>query len=53
MGRDLEPERIGHIGEQQFQLLCAQADLICNKTTVDVMGWDFSSNFRWSTSGMA
>jgi hypothetical protein len=22
MGRDLEPERIGLIGEQQFQLLC-------------------------------
>lgn len=45
MGRDLEPERIGHIGEQQFQLLCAQADLICNKTTVDVMGWDFLVEF--------
>ena len=45
MERDLEPERIGLIGEQQFQLLCAQAGLVCNKSTVDVMGWDFIVEF--------
>ncbi|MET4212833.1 hypothetical protein [Bradyrhizobium sp. LA2.1] len=45
MERDLESERIGLIGEQQFQLLCAQAGLVCNKSTVDVMGWDFIVEF--------
>jgi hypothetical protein len=45
MEGDLEPERIGLIGEQQFQLLCAQAGLICNKSSVDVMGWDFIVEF--------
>lgn len=45
MERELEPEHIGHIGEQQFQLLCAQAGLICNKSAVDVMGWDFIVEF--------
>ena len=45
MQRDLESERIGLIGEQQFQLLCAQSGLICNKSTVDVMGWDFIVEF--------
>jgi hypothetical protein len=45
MEGDLESERIGLIGEQQFQLLCAQAGLFCNKSTVDVMGWDFIVEF--------
>jgi hypothetical protein len=45
MKGDLESERIGLIGEQQFQLLCAQAGLICNKSTVDVMGWDYIVEF--------
>jgi hypothetical protein len=45
MERDLESERIGLIGEGQFQLLCAQAGLICNKSTMDVMGWDFIVEF--------
>lgn len=45
MEHDLESERIGLIGEQQFQLLCAQAGLVCNKSTVDVMGWDFIVEF--------
>jgi len=45
MERDLESERIGLIGESQFQVLCAQAGLICNKSTVDVMGWDFIVEF--------
>lgn len=45
MERDLESERIGLIGEQQFGLLCAQNGLICNKSTLDVMGWDFIVEF--------
>jgi hypothetical protein len=45
MEGNLESERIGLIGEQQFQLLCAQAGLLCNKSTVDVMGWDFIVEF--------
>jgi hypothetical protein len=45
MEGDLESERIGLIGEQQFQLLCAQAGLLCNKSAVDVMGWDFIVEF--------
>lgn len=45
MERDLESEHIGHIGESQFQLLCAQASLVSNKSTVDVMGSDFLVEF--------
>lgn len=45
MESGLESERIGLIGEQQFPLLCAQAGLICNKSRVDVMGWDFIVEF--------
>ncbi|MCP3473426.1 hypothetical protein NLM33_24240 [Bradyrhizobium sp. CCGUVB1N3] len=29
----------------QLQLLCAQTGSICNKSTVDVMGWDFIVEF--------
>ncbi|MBH5371554.1 hypothetical protein [Bradyrhizobium glycinis] len=50
MERDLESERIGLVGEQQFQLFCAQAGLICNKSTVDVMGWDFIVEFSSACS---
>lgn len=45
MGNDLAQEQIGLIGERQFELLCAQAGLICNKSFVDVMGWDFIVEF--------
>ncbi|MDO9299051.1 hypothetical protein [Bradyrhizobium sp.] len=53
MERDLESEQIGLIGEQQFQLLCAQAGLVCNKSTVDVMGWDFIVEFPADHFGSA
>jgi len=53
MERDLESEQIGLIGEQQFQLLCAQAGLVCNKSTVDVMGWDFIVEFPANHFGSA
>ncbi|WP_407186950.1 hypothetical protein [Bradyrhizobium centrosematis] len=51
MERELESERIGLIGESQFQLLCAQSGLICNKSTVDVMGWDFVVEFPAERAG--
>lgn len=51
MEREIESERIGLIGESQFQLLCAQSGLICNKSTVDVMGWDFVVEFPAERAG--
>lgn len=51
MEHEIESERIGLIGESQFQLLCAQTGLICNKSTVDVMGWDFIVEFPAERSG--
>jgi len=45
MAIELEPEGIGHIGETQFAALCARAGLHCNKSSVDVMGWDFIVEF--------
>jgi hypothetical protein len=51
MGNDLEPDQIGRIGERQFELLCERAGLICNKSTVDVMGWDFIVEFPMAAVG--
>ncbi|WP_316200655.1 MULTISPECIES: hypothetical protein [unclassified Bradyrhizobium] len=45
MGNDLKSEQIGRIGERQFELLCERAGLFCNKSSVDVMGWDFIVEF--------
>jgi hypothetical protein len=45
MENDLEPDQIGRIGERQFELLCERAGLFCNKSAVDVMGWDFIVEF--------
>lgn len=42
---------IGRIGEQQFELLCAQAKLYCNKSSVDMMGWDFIVEFPMQAVG--
>lgn len=41
MQSELDPDRIGRIGERQFETLCERAGLYCNKSVVDVMGWDF------------
>lgn len=47
-------EGIGLIGEQQFRLLCARADLSCNKSIdVDDMGWDFIVEFPMSSADPA
>jgi hypothetical protein len=45
MTRVLPGAVLGDIGESLFQLLCAQASLVCNKSTRDVTGWDFLVEF--------
>ena len=45
MESELDPDRIGRIGERQFEVLCERAGLYCNKSAVDVMGWDFIVEF--------
>jgi len=44
-GLGLDPDRIGRIGERQFEVLCERAGFYCNKSAVDVMGSSLS--FRW------
>jgi hypothetical protein len=48
---ELEPDRIGRIGERQFEVLCERAGLYCNKSAVDVMGWDFIVEFPMVQAG--
>lgn len=51
MEEELEPDRIGRIGERQFEVLCERAGLYCNKSVVDVMGWDFIVEFLMTSAG--
>ena len=53
MESELDPERIGRIGERQFEVLCERAGLYCNKSGVDVMGWDFIVEFPMGPAGQA
>ncbi|UUE95078.1 hypothetical protein [Comamonas thiooxydans] len=46
----LDPDQIGRIGEEQFAALCARAGLHCNRSAVDVMGWDFIVEFPMSSA---
>lgn len=48
---ELESDRIGRIGERQFEALCERAGLYCNKSTIDVMGWDFIVEFPMALAG--
>jgi hypothetical protein len=50
---ELESDRIGRIGERQFELLCERAGLFCNKSTVDIMGWDFIVEFPMGSGGQS
>ena len=34
---ELDPDRIGRIGERQFEVLCERVGLYCNKSIVDLM----------------
>jgi hypothetical protein len=51
MESELDPDRIGRIGERQFEVLCERAGLYCNKSAVDVMGWDFIVEFPMVPAG--
>jgi hypothetical protein len=51
MENELDPDRIGRIGERQFEVLCERAGLYCNKSAVDVMGWDFIVEFPMAPAG--
>jgi len=53
MEGELDPDRIGRIGERQFEVLCERAGLYCNKSVVDVMGWDFIVEFPMASAGQA
>jgi hypothetical protein len=53
MESELDPDRIGRIGERQFEVLCERAGLYCNKSVVDVMGWDFIVEFPMASAGQA
>lgn len=50
MESELDPDRIG---ERQFEVLCEGAGLYCNKSAVDVMGWDFILEFPMGRAGQA
>lgn len=45
MEGNLDSDRIGRIGEKHFEMLCERAGLCCNKSAVDLMGWDFIVEF--------
>lgn len=53
MKHKLDPDHIGRIGEEQFATLCARAGLHCNRSAVDVMGWDFIVEFPMSSADQA
>ena len=53
MESELDPDRIGRIGERQFETLCERAGLYCNKSVVDLMGWDFIVEFPMAPAGRA
>ncbi len=53
MQSELDSDRIGRIGERQFEALCERAGLYCNKSVVDVMGWDFIVEFPMAPTGQA
>lgn len=50
MENEFDPDRIGRIGERQFEVFCERAGLYCNKSVVDVMGWDFIVEFPMSSA---
>ena len=51
MESELDPDRIGRIGERHFEVLCERAGLYGNKSAVDVMGWDFIVEFPMAPAG--
>ena len=53
MENELDPDRIGRIGERQFEVLCERAGLYCNKSVVDIMGWDFIVEFPMTSASQS
>ncbi|SMH43284.1 hypothetical protein [Azospirillum agricola] len=53
MESKFDPDRIGRIGEREFEALCERAGLYCNKSAVDVMGWDFIVEFPMTPAGQS
>lgn len=51
MTQELESDRIGLIGEREFEAFCAKAGLFCNKSSLDYMGWDFIVEFPMRPAG--
>src|SRR5260221_2300916 len=45
MSLKLTPDELGDAGESNFKLLCSQAKLVCNKSSRDLTGWDFITEF--------
>lgn len=41
----VDSDNLGHLGELEFQRICASAGLICNKSDRDKTGWDFIVQF--------
>ncbi|WP_334181779.1 hypothetical protein [Novosphingobium sp.] len=50
MANALTPDELGEAGENLFAKLCAQAKLICSRTSRDRAGWDFRVEFPMETS---
>jgi hypothetical protein len=44
----LNPDDIGEKGQSHFQMICADARLVCNKAIRDRTGWDFIVEFPFS-----
>jgi hypothetical protein len=51
--RPLNSDELGETGESRFQGFCADAKLICNKSTRDRTGWDYLVEFPFEPPVMA
>ncbi len=51
--KPLSPEALGIVGEDLFRSLCSTADLVCNKSERDLLGWDFRVELPWDDNGGA
>lgn len=51
MAGNLSADALGEVGEATFALLCASAELVCNKSHRDRTGWDFVVEFPMAAPG--
>jgi hypothetical protein len=47
----LNSDELGEKGEHQFGQICADAKLVCNKSTRDRTGWDYIVEFNFPNDG--